>query len=71
MSEFMLILPGPADRPAADRAASDPVAIARSLEACLAALDRIDAGIPAAYVAMAIDQLRIQFNLGVDGSGTD
>jgi hypothetical protein len=54
----------PADNPA-------PVAVLRQLDQCLAALDRLGAGVPAAHLAMAIDQLRIQFNLDRDGSGTD
>ncbi|MFC3174368.1 hypothetical protein ACFOD9_08895 [Novosphingobium bradum] len=75
MSEFMLILPGAGTPPgsASPRplVADDPQAIARNLESCLAALDRIEAGVSAAYLSMAIDQLRIQFNLARDGSGTD
>lgn len=75
MSEFMLIKPGsgpdgqplPGPLPPAD----NPAAIARALATCLAALDRIEAGLAAAHLAMALDQLRIQFNLKEDGSGTD
>lgn len=72
MSEFMLILPG--DPPATGRDASacgDPASVHDKMVACLAALDRLDAGIAAAHLALAIDHLRVQFNLGQDGSGTD
>jgi hypothetical protein len=71
MSEFMLIMPGNDGSPDEAAAAKDPAVIRDKLLAALHALDEIGASIPAAHVSMAIDQLRIQFNLAEDGSGTD
>jgi len=72
MSEFMLIRP---DRSGAGHSrndnSDDSVAIVQLMEACLVALDRVGAGVSAAYLSMAIDQARIQFNLNEDGSETD
>ena len=72
MFEFMLILPGNA--PSTGQASSlcgDPASVHEKMVACLAALDLLDAGIAAAHLALAIDHLRVQFNLAQDGSGTD
>lgn len=72
MSEFMLILPGPGGAPRrADCDSRDPAAILADLLASLAALDAIGASLSAAHLALAIDRLRIQFNLAQDSSGTD
>jgi len=62
MPEALLILPD--NRP-------NPSGLWRQLDQCLAGLDAIGADIAAAHLAMAMDRLRIQFNLGEDGSGTD
>ena len=72
MSEFMLILPGGTASPeAAGEPDVDPKILVRKMELCLAGLDRLDAGIAAAHLAMAIDQARIRFDLGRDDSETD
>lgn len=79
MKKFKLILSGPAGSPAEEARANyhaavhgdNPALILHDLRTSLAALDRADAGIAAAYLAMAIDSLCDQFNLAGDISGTD
>ena len=72
MSEFLLIVPGPEGAPRrAALAASNPAAILEDLRASLEELDAIGASLAAAHLALAIDRLRIQFNLAEDSSGTD
>jgi hypothetical protein len=72
VSEFLLIVPGPEGAPRrAALAASNPAAILEDLRASLEELDAIGASLAAAHLALAIDRLRIQFNLAEDSSGTD
>lgn len=49
----------------------DPRTILMRMSDCLRDLDRIDARLAAAYLETAIDQLRLQFDLGDDQSETD
>jgi len=72
MSEFMLILSAGEGRmwpplPSSD----DPQTILLRLVACLRDLDRIDAGLAAAYLETAIQHLRSQFDLDRDPSETE
>lgn len=71
MSEFMLIMGN--EKPAWPpyRASTDPETILLRLIACLRDLDGIEARLPAAYLEMAIQHLRVQFNLDADGSKSE
>ncbi|MBC2669401.1 hypothetical protein ACFOON_16550 [Novosphingobium piscinae] len=71
MSRFMFARTGGVECMWSNPDPDSPAEILCRLEDCLAALDRIGAGLPAVHLATAIEHLRAQFGLPENSSGSD